>query len=103
MGPNWAPPSPTHPLNALPPWGSPAPPRGTKLTPPQNPAPPTGQNTLAPKKPYPPHPPPPLDLQIVVCTALRMVGLPPRHVRTILGRSIPADFAPGKAIHRYGR
>jgi lipopolysaccharide/colanic/teichoic acid biosynthesis glycosyltransferase len=46
---------------------------------------------------------PRLDLQIIVCTALRMVGLPPRRLRAILGRSIPSDFTPGHAIHRYGR
>ncbi len=46
---------------------------------------------------------PRLDLQIVVCTALRMIGLRPNYVRFILRRSIPADFAPGKAIQRYAR
>jgi lipopolysaccharide/colanic/teichoic acid biosynthesis glycosyltransferase len=52
-------------------------------------------------KAYIHHLSPRLDLQIFVCTALRMVGLRPNHLRTILQRSIPADFAPGKAIQRY--
>src|SRR4029079_8552387 len=58
---------------------------------------------LALDKAYIHHLSPVLDLQIVLCTAFRAVGLRPKYVRVLVRRAIPDDFSPGSMLERYGR